>query len=146
MPMYDRLCQSCGQQQLDCWEPVTPPECACPTCGASTERAWLSKPSNVIGDEIDQWQENGFRHPQHFRSRIERQRAMKEAGLSEVVRHVGSPGSDTSKHTTNWAATTDARTLENARVLVSRASTYAGSTTAPPIRMRITHVRGEGIG
>jgi hypothetical protein len=145
MPFYDRGCL-CGWRKIDSYETVYPETIACPACGATTERIWISKATNVIGDACDIIQSNGFRHPRRFTSKIERQRALKEAGLSEVVRHVGAPGSDRSRHTTNWAATTDARTLDNARILVSRASTFAGTTPEPPLKMRITHVRGEGIG
>ena len=55
-----------------------------------------------LGDEIDEWNENVGPEPVHFTSRAERARYLKEHGLIEFVRHVGTPGSDKSPHTTRW--------------------------------------------
>lgn len=146
MPFYDRACSACAWTQIDAFERVTCPAPPCPDCGAETTRVWLSKPPNVIGDECDIIQENGFRHPRRFRFKSDRRRALKEAGCQEAVRHVGAKGSDRSKHTINWGARMDAKTLENALALVSRASTTWSEPPLPPVNMHITIVRGEGIG
>ena len=94
------------------------PLVACPECGAPTARAWLSKASNVIGDEIDLIQTNGLRHPRRFTSRLEHQRWLKENGYRIKDTHVGEQGSDKSKYTQS-AAIMDPQTLENARYLVT---------------------------
>lgn len=57
---------------------------------------------SVIGDEIDEWNENVAHEPVHFTSRGEKRRYLAEHGLQEFVRHVGSPGSDKSPHTQRW--------------------------------------------
>lgn len=137
MPFYDRGCSSCDWRQEDCYEPVTVSAPHCPTCGNTTERIWISGATNVIGDAIDVWQENGFRHPRHFTSKIERLRALKEAGLREVVKNAGPDD----KHCRPWLAM-DAHTLENAKALVSRNGTAKASEDAPPL-MNIRYVSGE---
>lgn len=141
MPLYDRTCTTCDWRAIDVWETVASSDPTCPDCGAVTERAWLSKPSNVIGDEIDVWQENGPPTPIHFRSRLERKRWMKERGFQEVAKNAGPDD----KHCPRWVVM-DAKTLENATILVTRQSTYQGKTPEGPPKMRITYVRGEGIG
>jgi hypothetical protein len=145
MPFYDRKCSACDWQKIDVFERVTPEDVSCPDCSAATDRVWLTKPSNVIGDECDIRQENGFKTVQHFRSKIERKRALKAAGVEECVQHRPMPGTDKSKHTMNWA-TMDSKTLENARILVERQGGFKGNDPAPDVRMRITHVKGDGIG
>lgn len=47
--------------------------------------------NNVVGDEIDEWNENVGDTPVHFTSRIEKRRYLKEKGLEEFVRHVPRP-------------------------------------------------------
>ena len=47
--------------------------------------------NNVIGDEIDEINENVGDQPVHFTSRIEKRRYLKEKGLEEMVRHVPRP-------------------------------------------------------
>src|SRR5262245_19016640 len=125
MPMYDRICTSCRAQFIDLLEPITPPTVTC-NCGGTTERAWLSKPSAVIGDECDITIEHGLcdavtGEPVRYTSKAEIAAEAKRRGLTPYVRHVPfSKGSDKSPHTTNWAAGIDAYTLENARILLSR--------------------------
>ena len=58
--------------------------------------------NSVIGDEIDEWNENVGHTPVHFTSRIEKRRYLKEKGLLEFVRHVGEQGSDKNPHTQRW--------------------------------------------
>lgn len=57
--------------------------------------------SNVIGDEIDEWNENVADQPVHFTSRQEKKRYLKEHGLYEFVRHVPRPD-DKKPSTTRW--------------------------------------------
>ncbi len=94
--------------------------------------------ANVIGDECDITQENGFRHPRHFTSKLERARALKEAGLHEVVRNAGPDD----KHCRPWN-TIDPQTLENGRILVSRPGALKGNDDPPPVNMRIALVSGD---
>ena len=56
----------------------------------------------AIGDEIDEWNENVAHTPVHFTSRSEKRRYLKEHGLQEFVRHVGTQGSDKSDKTSRW--------------------------------------------
>lgn len=58
--------------------------------------------NNVIGDEIDEINENVGHQPVRFTSRIEKRRYLKEHGLSEFVRHVGQQGSDKNPNTQRW--------------------------------------------
>lgn len=127
MPLFDRICNVCAWQAVDVWEPVTYAAPVCPSCGATTVRAWLSKSSAVIGDEMDHVQVNGTRTPIHFTSKAERKRWMKEQGYHDATRHVGEAGSDHSKHTTNWAASYDPYTAANVKLLIERAF-HAGTT------------------
>lgn len=70
--------------------------------------------SNVIGDECDIWQENGFRHPRHFSHKSELKRALAERGLEEHACNAGV----NDKLVPRWASVD----LEAARILVSRPS------------------------
>ena len=93
--------------------------------------------STVVGDEIDEWQVMGTKHPIHFRSRIERARWRKEHGYRVYDTHVGEQGSDKSKHTRSWA-THDPVTAENVRILIERAF-HAGvpdEADDPPLNIR----------
>jgi hypothetical protein len=104
MPCYDRRCTGCAWQAIDVFEPVYLQAPVCPLCGAVTQRAWLSKPPAVIGDEIPGGfvQENFGVQPETFYSKSSMARRAKELGLMPLVRHVGEQGSDKSKHTTRW--------------------------------------------
>jgi hypothetical protein len=55
----------------------------------------------VIGDEIDEWNENVGDTPVHFTSRIEKRRYLKEKGLEEFVRHMPRPDGK-KPSTTRW--------------------------------------------
>jgi len=57
--------------------------------------------NNVIGDEIDEWNENVGDQPVHFTSRIEKRRYLKEKGLEEFVRHTPRPDGR-KPDTTRW--------------------------------------------
>ncbi len=81
----------------------------CPSCGEVLEiGSWPfckgghgKGRNNVIGDEIDEWNENVGHKPVHFTSRIEKRRYLKDKGLEEFVRHV--PRYDGRKpDTTRW--------------------------------------------
>ena len=107
MPMYDRKCSSCGDEHIDCWEPITFSAAPCIVCGGQTERLWLhNKVSGVISDECDVWAKNGICNPdgtpRHYRFKSEMKAEAKRRGLSEHVEHLGSQGSDKSPHTTRW--------------------------------------------
>lgn len=78
----------------------------CPECGGQTERHYPigAKASGVIPDE---WPggivfENLQHEPLRVYSRSQLKREMDARGLTHAVRHVGSPGSDKSEHTTRW--------------------------------------------
>lgn len=135
MPLYDVRCTDGHEEEVltsveDC-------ACPCPICGKVTERVWRGKSTTVMGDAIDVWQENGFREPRHFTSKIERRRAFKAAGIEEAVRHVGRKGSDTSPHTIDHGQIMDPVTMENARILVSRPGALKGTEDpAPALRIR----------
>ena len=101
-PLYDRACNDCGWVGIDIIEPITAGVVLCPACGEPTVRAWLTKPSNVIGDAIDLWSRNGEKHPVHFRSKIEHKRWLKEKGYAVKDEHIGLQGSDKSPHSTKW--------------------------------------------
>lgn len=109
MPMYDRLCPMCETQQIDCWEPVTAPTVPCTACGEPTVRAWLTKPANVIGDDIPGGvlirhglcNEDGS--PRRYYTKSDIAAEAKRRGLVNVVRHAPETrDSDKSRHTTRW--------------------------------------------
>jgi hypothetical protein len=112
MPFFDRICRSCGAQIIDSFEPPTPPAILCRDCGEPTERAWLTKPANILRDEIDMVQHAGTKRPIHFRSRIERNRWLKQNNYREA-------GDGTCKGSKSGACV-DSQTLANAAALVSR--------------------------
>jgi putative FmdB family regulatory protein len=119
MPMYDFMCHNCGAQ-FEALMPTGTQEMACRECKPGiAEKVWITKPSNVIGDECDITQENGFKEPRRFTSKRERLRAIAEMGMSEMVRHTPVPGTDKSPHTKSWSAIGPG-TLESARLLLER--------------------------
>ena len=134
-PLYDRNC-ACGWQAVDVWEAVYTPARACPQCGGDTQRAWLSKPPMVVGDECDFVQRNGLKEPRRFRSKQEHRRWLKANGYVVNDAHVGVPGSDKSPHTTSWAATYDPDTAANVKILIERAFTSV-TVDEPPLHMHI---------
>lgn len=105
MPMYDLACQQCGAQRIDVLQAVEAEQPLC-ECGAHFTRAWLTKPSNVIGDECDVWVSNALCHadgsPRRFTSKAEMKRVAAEKGWTNYVQHIGAQGSDKSKHTSRW--------------------------------------------
>lgn len=126
IPNYDKRCNICGYTMIDVLEPVNTPRQPCPNrtegqyacdngritfsqpCGGTLERAWLTKPPSVIGDECDVWIKHGICNedgtPRRYRSKAEMRLEAKRRGLINRVEHVGSPGSDKNRHghTTRW--------------------------------------------
>lgn len=144
MPMFDLHCYDCDASKLDVLEHVQPTleedaRRAC-RCGGRMERAWIEKPANVVGDECDIVQENGFRHPRRFRSKAELRRALAEQGKEIRVEHTPVPGSDKSPHTQSWAATGGVEWLKNAEILATRnggASTDGNSPNAVRVQWTV---------
>lgn len=141
MPLFDRLCHGCGWQAIDVMEPVNPGVVTCPACGDPTERAWLTKPSNVIGDECDFVSHNGERHPVRFRSKLEHRRWLKEKGYAIKDEHIGLQGSDKSPHSTKWEGG-GKEWLANAEALAQRHSGI-GSKEPDDEPLHITWRTGE---
>jgi hypothetical protein len=128
MPTYDRQCPDCGWIAIDLVEPVHVEAVRCPSCGAETQRAWLTKATTIIPDEIDHIQRNGTRDPIHFRSRQDLIRWRKQHGYEVNDSHVGEPGSDKSKHTMKWQSY-DPYTAANVKELLERA--FAAPASEP---------------
>lgn len=74
----------------------------CPTCGAATEILWASSFPNVIRDECDFKTDHMTGQMEHFTSRSEHRRRVKELGLRIRDEHNPPPGSDRSKWTSRW--------------------------------------------
>lgn len=135
MPFYDFGCAHCGTVKVDVWAKID--EVLMCACGQPMAHYWAQKPSNVIGDEIDIVQENGFHEPRRFTSKAEYKRALDEAGLEQRVRHVPVPGTDKSPYTTDWSkGSMDPQTMANAKALVERAglASKADEVESLPVR------------
>lgn len=63
------------------------------------------------------WAENGFDRPTYFESKKAHRDALAAKGLTINAKYAGD---GYEQHLTNWAAGMDAKTLENARVLLER--------------------------
>lgn len=105
--MYDRACNHCGHQALDCYEPIAADTPKCSQCELGRmERVWLARASGVIGDEIDITVENGMCNPdgspRRFTSRTELRREEVRRGWTNHVVHQGTKGGDKSPHTSRW--------------------------------------------
>ena len=103
MPLHDKRCVECRKELVDVYETSERKVDRC-ECGGSLEN--LYRPNNVIGDEIDVYIKHALCHPdgtpRRFRSREELKRAEKASGYCNHVEHLGSRGSDKSKHTQRW--------------------------------------------
>ena len=106
--MFDRCCEN-GHEQIDCLEPITFRDPVC-HCGATTQRVWLTSSASVRDDLIPGgvlitnglcWPDGS---PRRFDSKLEMQRAAKDAGLENTVRHMPLKGSDKAPHTKRWDA------------------------------------------
>ena len=82
--------------------------------------------------------ENLADHPITVYSWSERRRQMQLHGVEEFIRHV--PGDH---HVKSWAMT-DAQTLENARILVSRSSRAGSSDDVEQYPVIETYVKDSG--
>lgn len=134
MPMYDFKCEQ--GHTFDALAPVGTKKIACRECGQPAILVWISKPPATIGDACDIMQENGFKEPRHFTSKLERHRALKEAGIIEMVRHVGVPGTDKSPHTTLWSGLS-AKTLADAKSMLERVAGVRASDPEEALDMAI---------
>lgn len=89
--MYDFMCHKCGKG-YECFLHRSDEQPTCKHCGQASQQEKVPFLANTkranIGDECDIWQENGFKTPQHFRSKAERARALAAAGMVEAIRHV----------------------------------------------------------
>lgn len=109
MPMYDRKCTDCNLEQIDLLEAIISPDPRCPKCPGVLIRFWKGGYANgVIADGIPGGVEirNGIcwpdGTPRRYYSHSEMKREADRQGLVNRVRHVGSKGSDKSKHTSRW--------------------------------------------
>lgn len=108
MPFYDRACSTCGREEIDVYEKIDTPVYPCGVMGCKGQmvRAWLTKPSNVIGDECDVMVKHGICHedgtPRHYRFKSEMRAEAKRRGFENYVVHEGARGSDKSPHTSRW--------------------------------------------
>jgi hypothetical protein len=140
MPMFDVVCDSCGQEEEDVFAHRRSEVPVCSHCGGtrSTRYGYASRASAVLGDAIDFVSENAGPTPVRFTSRAERKRHLKEKGLAEFVRHVGVPGTDKSPHTTDWSkGSIDATTLANAEALVGRVCGGVSRAEADELELEI---------
>jgi hypothetical protein len=105
MPVFDLACHACDYY-TDFWlaKRHDAPNPRCPQCGGETYRAWRGRMATIIRDEFVTPLVDDVMGPttQVFHTKSEHRRAMKAAGLQQLDRHVGAPGSDRSKHTTRW--------------------------------------------
>lgn len=117
MPMYDYQCPN--GHTFESLEKVGVDSVDCPSCCSWARKVWISSPPSVIGDSCNITQENGFKEVQHFTSKAERRRALREQHVEEAVRHIGVPGTDKSPHTQSWAAI-GPNTLADAKAMLER--------------------------
>lgn len=107
---YDQKCTACEWAEEIWANPFENPPC--PECGAATDRNWGSsgRAAAVVADEIPGgvWIRNGLVNddgsPRKYYSHSEMRLEAKRRGLTNLVRHVPTPGTDKSDHTVRWAA------------------------------------------
>lgn len=90
--------------------------------------------ATVIGDEIDEWQVNGARHPIHFRSRLARARWRKENGYRVYDTKAGGQS----------AAIMCPQTMENGRYLVTNRQMIDAAEVDEPLNIRWYKSDGSG--
>ena len=100
MPLYDFICEN-GHDHRDVMRTIAHRNDPC-DCGAAITR--MHRGMNMIADEIPggQWVENLGPKPVKVYSKSELKWEAQKRGLVQNVRHVGTPGSDRSPHTTRW--------------------------------------------
>lgn len=103
MPTFDGKCEACGVEAVDVftWKDLPP----CPNCGGTLVKLWRQGSfPNVIDDTYigGLTVENLGPTPITFQSRSEHRDYLKANGFGQPVKHVGSPGSDKSPHTSRW--------------------------------------------
>ena len=111
---------------MDVLEPIHAEPQACPECGSTTERAWLTRPPSVVGDETDFVSHNGERHPVRFRSKADHRLWLKTKGYTI--------NDDKSQHEAGGK-----QWLENAEILATRNGAARGSVVhddEPPLNYR----------
>lgn len=99
---YDQHCTAgCGWHAEIYAQPGCHPPC--PVCGGKTERIYLGG-YGVIPDEIPGGLvvENLGHEPVKVYSKSELKFEAEKRGLSQKVRHIGSPGSDKNPNTSRW--------------------------------------------
>ena len=106
MPMFDVSCPKCGWERWDTYVSGQAMP-SCPTCGAETNKLWRAGGfPNVIDDTIigGLTVENLGPTPITFQSKSEHRAYLKAHGITQKVRHLGTPGegSDKSTHTSRW--------------------------------------------
>ena len=123
MPRYDVRCTACGHEGeiLARWDERAVP---CAQCGSRTERLWRAA-ANVVTDTIIGGQviETLDHEPMTFYSK----QAIRDAADARGLRLVDTWAGPGDHYLSNWGAAIDAKTLDNARVLVERGSTTGGS-------------------
>jgi hypothetical protein len=100
MPRLDFICAQ-GHTQENVWVKYGDRP-GCPECGGATDILWQSSFPNVIGDEIDLWVEHISPTPEHFTSKAEHKRRVKELGFRIRDEHCSAPGTDRNKNVSKW--------------------------------------------
>ena len=124
----------------------------CEKCGeALAIGAWPFCPHPVGANTVHQdeipggmWVENGFPHPMKFYSHSEHRAALAARGMEIVAKHAG----EHERHLLKWDAAMDAKTLENAAILVSRGTKSAPDQEEPSYPIYGRAVKGpipEGV-
>ncbi len=116
----------------------------CEKCGVTIQISdWPFCPhgqgvNRVHQDEIPggMWVENGLPSPVKVYSHSEHRALLAANGCEIVAKYAG----EHDRHLTNWAASVDAKTLENAAVLVTR-----GRISAPETEELGYHITGRGV-
>jgi hypothetical protein len=120
MPLFDRMCRTCGWARADLLEKHDIGTVLCPQ-GHATERVWVGRHTTMIPDDFPGGRvyENLGHTPRRIYSRSELKRVMAQEGVMPFVRHQPLPGTDKSPHTTPWSSMSQ-ETLDNAKALLER--------------------------